>query len=317
MVNENMTENNKIGAAILYFREIHQISQIRLSKGLCSVATLSRIETGERDVDTLLLETLLERLGKTPNEFELILTEQDYLLYQSRVEIKKAINNKNCREAEDILELYERMIDPKNRVHMQFIVNCKALLNELIGGAVETTIDLFMEAIAYTVPDFKVYKIKDYYLSNSELNIIIDAIQRMVQASMTVRARDILIQVLEYLDSHRAMEESNRLYPKVAYIAGMIYMKDNDLTRALEISSKGLEKCKGNRSMEYVGELYLIKAQASEIIYKNRGEILLHQKECMKLFLQAYYTLEFCGELQEAEQVKKHLREEYQWADTV
>lgn len=316
MTNENITDNNKIGSAILYFRETYQISQIRLSRGLCSVATLSRIETGERDADGLLLEALLERLGKTPNEFELVLTELDYLLYQRREDIRRAIRDKECKEAADLLSQYEKSADTKSNVHMQFIVNCKALLNELTGGAVETTIELFMKAIDYTVPNFKAYKINDYFLSNSELNIIIDAIQRMIAAGMTLKARELLIPVLDYLDSHRSMEESNRLYPKVAYIAGMLYMQDKDLTRALEISTRGLEKCKGNRSMEYVGELYFIKARASEIIYKNHGEYALHKKECMKLFLEAYYTLDFCGELPTAEQVKTHLQEEYRWADT-
>jgi hypothetical protein len=68
----------------------------------------------------------------------------------------------------------------------------KALLNELHGGAIEATIELLMEAISYTVPDFKTNKIKDYYLSNSELNIIIDVVQRMISAEMTERAKEIL-----------------------------------------------------------------------------------------------------------------------------
>lgn len=184
MANEFESDNNKIGSAIYYFRENNYISQSKLCKGLCSVSTLSRIEAGERDVDSLLLEALLERLGKTPNQFELILTDLDYESYQNREEIKKLIEKKNITVAESRLNMYERISGSKGSVHKQFIVTCRALLNELKGGPMEQTIDLFMDAISYTVPDFKANKINEYHLSNTELNIIIDIIQRMISAEI-------------------------------------------------------------------------------------------------------------------------------------
>jgi transcriptional regulator with XRE-family HTH domain len=85
--------NNNIGSAISYFRDTYHISQSKLCKGLCSVSTLSRIEAGERDIDAFLLEIFLERLGKIPYQFELILTDFDYEAYQSRKEISKLIED--------------------------------------------------------------------------------------------------------------------------------------------------------------------------------------------------------------------------------
>jgi transcriptional regulator with XRE-family HTH domain len=308
-------ENNKIGSAILYFRESYHISQSKLCKGLCSVATLSRIEAGERDVDSLLLETLLERLGRMSNQFELILTEFDYVLYQNREEIKKQIDDKNYNTAYTLLQEYEQIAASKGNVHMQFIVTSKALLNELYGGAVDATIELFMEAISYTVPDFKTNEIKDYYLSNSELNIIIDVIQRMIAVGMTERAKEILVQVLEYLELHNSMEENNRLYPKVAIIASRLFLQEQDLNRALDMCNKGLEKNKGSRKMDYLGELSLIKAQTTEGLLKAQKKWDFLQKECLKIYLQAYYVFDFCEDHTTAEKIKKHLQEEYKWAD--
>lgn len=307
-------ENNKIGSAIQYFRESYHISQSKLCKGLCSVATLSRIEAGERDVDSLLLETLLERLGRMPNQFEMILTDFDYLLYQNREEIKKQIEDNNYSKAYTLLNEYEQIAASKGTVHLQFIITCKAMLNELNGGAVEATIELFMEAISNTVPDFKENNIKDYLLSNSELNIIIDVVQHMIAAGMVERAKEILIQVLDYFDSHNSMEENDRLYPKVAVIASRLFMQDHDLERALEMSDKGLEINKGSRKMDYLGELSLIKAQTSEGLLKENKDWKLSQNDCLKLYLQAYYVLDFCEEYTTTEKIKKHLQEEYKWA---
>jgi len=315
MSKESGIENNKIGSAIQYFRESHHITQTKLCKGLCSVATLSRIEAGERDVDSLLIETLLERLGKTPNQFELILTDFDYDLYHNREEIKKQIEDKNYNTACELLDEYEQIAASKGTVHLQFIITSKALLNELQGGSIETSIELFMEALTNTVPGFKTQEISDYYLSNSEINIIVDIAQRMISAGMTEMAKEILVQVLAYLDSHNSMEENNRLYPKVAVIASRLFMQEPDLDRALDMCNKGLKSNKGSRKMDYLGELSFLKAQTTEGLLKAQNKWRYSQKECLKLYLLAYYIYDFCEESTTADKIKKYLQEEYKWED--
>lgn len=317
MAKDNQEQNNNIGSAILYFREKHQITQTRLSKGLCSVATLSRIESGERDADSLLLDALLERLGKTPNEFELILTDFDYLAYQSREEIKKLIREERFIEASDLLHEYGNMVEGKSVVHRQFVVAMEALLNELQGGDIHRTIELLLEAITSTVPDFKANRILDYYLSNSELNIIIDLVQRMIAAGLISEAKNVLRQILEYFDLHSSIEESDRLYPKLAVIAARFYMQEEDWTRSLEICDKGIEKNKGNRKLDYYGDLYQLKAQNIEKLHREKKEWIVYKKECIRLYLQAYHVFAFLNESTIAEDIMRYIQEEYSWEDTV
>lgn len=316
MTKEIEVENNKIGAALQYFRESAQLSQGKLCKGLCSVATLSRIEAGERDVDSLLLETLLERLGRMSNQFELILTDEDYILYQNREALKKKIEEKNNIAAQKLLAEYEQVAATKGNVHIQFIAASRARINELEGGSDDATIELLMNAISYTVPDFTTNKIKDYYLSNCELDIIVNLIQRMITAGYIVRAEKLTLQVLDYLDIHNSIEDNNSLYPKVAVIACRLYIKDHNQEQAMEICNKGLDKMKGNRKMDYLGELYDIKAHLLEESRKQQGHSEQLKMECLKYYLQAYYIYEFCEERSQAERIKKHLQEEYEWVDT-
>ncbi len=315
MGKNNDLAKNKIGAAIQYFRESYGITQGKLCKGLCSVATLSRIEAGERDVDSLLLETLLERLGRMPNQFELILTDFDYMIYQYRIDINKLIQDKNYTMAYELLKNYEQMTASKGNVHMQFIVYCRALLNEVQGGAVEETINLLMEAITYTVPDFKTYRIMDYYLSSSELGIIIEITQRMIIAGIIDRAKGILDQVLEYLGLQEFSEDTNQTYSKVAVMACKLYIAEGHIAKALALCDKALEKTKGSRRMEYLGDLYYVKANTTEELFKHQGRWDSVKKECLKYYLQAYHVYFFLEENTEAELIKKHLEEEYQWAD--
>lgn len=315
MTKEIEIENNKIGATIQYFRESIQLSQGKLCKGLCSVATLSRIEAGERDVDSLLLETLLERLGRMSNQFELILTDEDYILYQNREAIKKKIEDKDPITAQKLLAEYEQAAASKGNVHIQFIAVSRALINELEGGSDEATIELLMNAISYTVPDFTTKKIKDYYLSNCELDIIINLIQRMITIGLTDNAKKLTLQVLDYLDLHNYVEDSNNLYLKVAVIACQFYIREHNQERALEICNKALAKNERTRKMDYLGDLYDIKAHLLEQNRRKQGDSVQLKTECLKYYLQAYYIYDFCGEKSQADRIRTHLQEEYEWVD--
>jgi hypothetical protein len=261
------------------------------------------------------LDALLERLGKTPSQFELILTDSDYVLYQSREDIKKEIGNSNFSEAYRLLDKYKEIADSKGTVHKQFIVANKALLNELQGGATDITIDLLLEAISYTIHGFKTNDIKEYYLSNTELNIIIDIMQRMVSTGRVDGTKERILQIMDYLEAHNSMEEYTRLYPKVAIIAGRLYMQEKNFDMVLLLCNSGLDKNRGNRKLDYWGELSLLKAQATEAIYKTKNGWGKKQKECLKLYLQALYIFDFCGEHMPARKIREHIQEEYKWAD--
>lgn len=315
-IDRDIDSNNNIGSAIQYFRETYHISQSKLCKGLCSVSTLSRIEAGERDIDAFILETLLERLGKMPHQFELIITDFDHEAYQRRIEINKQIEDEASSEAYKLIKEYDELASEKGSPHRQFVMICIAKLNEITGGKPETTIDLLMEAISCTVPDFDSEELAEYFLSNSEFNIILDILEKMISTGMTDRAHKTLDQILNYLFWHSQMERKNSLYPKVAAIASRFYMEQSDLDRALEICNKGLEMNKGSRSIGYLGELNYIKANIIEKKIKAAGLWETSDKgECISLFLKAYHLFDFFEEHTKSEKIKKHLQEEYKWED--
>ena len=312
----DIDSNNNIGSAIQYFRETYHISQSKLCKGLCSVSTLSRIEAGERDIDAFILETLIERLGKIPYHFELILTDFDYEAYQSRMEINKLIEDGAIDEAHKLIKEYDELASDKGSPHRQFVMVCKARLNELKGGKPEVTIDMLMEAIACTVPDFDTEELAEYFLSTSEFNIILDILQRMISTGMTDRAHKTLDQIINYLFWHSQMEQNINIYPKIAAIGARFLLEQNDLDRALELCNKGLEMNKGSRRIKYLGKLSLIKARATEGKFKAAGLWETCDKgECICLYLKAYHLFHFFDDYTKSDRIKKHLREEYGWED--
>ena len=136
-----------VGNAILHFREKYQLPQSSVCAGICSTATLSRIETGEREFDSLLSETLLGRLGKAANHFEFVLNDSDYELCRIRYQLEKHISEKQVKEAKELLERYE-IIAPKEQIlYQQHLLFCRAQILKMEGKEGKEVRDLFYEAI--------------------------------------------------------------------------------------------------------------------------------------------------------------------------
>ena len=63
-------------------REKRGISQERLCRGVCAVSALSRYENGERIPDRLLMNTLIERLGKSSDKLVTMISCQEYAYFE-------------------------------------------------------------------------------------------------------------------------------------------------------------------------------------------------------------------------------------------
>ena len=107
-----------IGNALFYYREKKGLSQEQVCEGICTRMTISRIETGAREVDSLMSESLLERIGKSANRFEFVLNEEDYHLYILREAIKKAVDEQKPEEAKLNLEEYKKQMEEEEREKM-------------------------------------------------------------------------------------------------------------------------------------------------------------------------------------------------------
>ena len=95
---------NTVGIALSYYREKYGLSMTQVCEGICSPATMFRIEEGYREVDSLVSATLLSRIGKQVLEFELLLNEKDYNLFRLRKDIHRNLEEKNLDTAEKLLQ---------------------------------------------------------------------------------------------------------------------------------------------------------------------------------------------------------------------
>lgn len=76
-----------IGSLIEDLRKKQNISRKSLCEGLCESSILSKLELGESVPNILLVDRFLQRLGKSPDMFEVLLSDDEYKAMLERLDI--------------------------------------------------------------------------------------------------------------------------------------------------------------------------------------------------------------------------------------
>lgn len=95
----------EVGRMLYMLRKEKAMSQEELCRGLCSVATLSRVEKGECRLDIYTFHAILERLGRSAKGIQSVLTLEEFAFLVKRRNIQIALMTKDYDQAQqDIFE---------------------------------------------------------------------------------------------------------------------------------------------------------------------------------------------------------------------
>ena len=126
-------EDNILGELIRKGRIEKGVTKKALSRGLCSITSLTRYEEGERIPGKFLADSLLERLGMTPYKYEFIMTDDEFRYGQMRRMIDRMIKNGDKEPAVGYLEEYRREAGKEGKLHEQYLA-LKAAEIALLNG---------------------------------------------------------------------------------------------------------------------------------------------------------------------------------------
>ena len=111
---------HNVGRILFRLREEMGISQAQLGRGLADVVELSRLEHGGMEPDYFLMEALFQRLGKSMDKLELVISEEEYQLIFLRSMILEGMENRNYELVEKVLKEYETYPDSVKPLHRQY-----------------------------------------------------------------------------------------------------------------------------------------------------------------------------------------------------
>ena len=163
----------KSGQIIYNVRTTLGVTQEELCYGLCSVSTLSKYETGERVPDSLLFYAFMQRLGKSADRVNIMISNQDAEYYEWKKDISDAIEAQKWEEVKRKKNERERVnIIINEGLENQYV----AYLDALIALKDENNVSKFCEcitkAITYTIPSIEEWN-GESLISSNEFNLIL------------------------------------------------------------------------------------------------------------------------------------------------
>lgn len=232
----------------------------KLCEGLCSTKTLRNLQNGSRNLDKLLQDEILSRLGAAAEEYIYLLDYDEYSRWKARQQILYYIIWNQPDGAQWLLEDYRKHYDMGNRLERQFILSMTVQIQNLKGADKNKLLVLIEEALSLTVPSWKDEGLTDFILSIRELNLILEAEQCRDDKERPER----YIEVINYLEKtgwdSRVMA---KIYPKAVYFLCRSVAKSGSLkedsrwsrAKLLRYCNRGIDILRENERMYYLWEL--------------------------------------------------------------
>lgn len=108
MIDWNEQQQWTVGDIVRRMREEAKIGLEQLSRGLCSVATLSRIEAGEREMELLLAWRIFQRLGYKIDKYELYATEEELQQWEQRSQMEDLAKKGDTKNLAFAIQKYRK-----------------------------------------------------------------------------------------------------------------------------------------------------------------------------------------------------------------
>lgn len=202
-----------IGEYIKQKREELNVTQEQLCEGVCTTATLSRLENGRQSPSRKVINALLRRLGAPTDRFFALVSENELEIEKLMADIQNDCilwrraghdSRSEIREAALVkLSRLEEIIETDDNITWQYILSKRAILGGPDGSlSFEEKMDMLLTAIRMTIPDFNLKKIYLHRYSVIETTIIIDIARTYSEVGEKRKAIDIYRQLLNFIEEH-------------------------------------------------------------------------------------------------------------------
>lgn len=307
-------EDWHIGNVIRRLRTEQGISQGQLCRGLCSVATLSRIEAGNRDMDLILEHRVLNRLGYFPDKYESFESQEEFLQLEQRREIKKRMDSQEWDTLEALLKQYEsqwKELARTNTLHRQFISTVRGWLLVRHQHRHQDGIKMLEMAIGLTVPGWKDEWALKGLLAEEELEILNLLAQSYQLLGEEARAYEIWEQILLYLErDNRYLRAMVKLYTGVICKVLPILLHEKQAETGLKLCEKGIGTLARRSDLYHWPELLYWKGRSLELLHE-KGEAAL--QAAWEAYKRAYYACRLFGNEAMAEEALRRAGREEPW----
>lgn len=295
---------NTVGEILRFYREKYNLNQNDVCAGICSVSTLSKIENGSKEADSLILETLLERIGKEVLQFEMILNDYDYSLWELRRKIEMEIKHNRKESAKQFLHEYETQMPQNNNVHLQYLLYHRLLLDDY--SSADEKCAMANQALEYTCQDID----KAVLYHETEIELIILLVQNKCPEAKDGRER--LNKILKVIQNVYTNRRKEAISARILMELTLMEWNDMRYLETIRCADKTIEVISHSREIDYVGEVHFIKAKAIEKYYHGK-DWDKEEDNCKNECMMSYYTFDIMKNENGKQEVQKFCEEKLKW----
>lgn len=293
-------------------REEAKIGLEQLSRGLCSVATLSRIEAGEREMGLLLAWRIFQRLGYKIDKYELYATEEELQQWEQRSQMEELASREDTERLACAIQTYRQQWGKRveeNPLQRQFLAYMQGLLDMQKGDFQEAK--ELLEAAAEEIVPSREQMVGNAALGEMELeilNALSDIYEHMGEVEKSEKLREMLLENIGR--EKKRVKIYLKLYTEFFCKHARNMMETKGSARTLNAAETCLKILQEEKKTCCLPELLHIQAKCLEDLFQKKGEA----KEVMlKSWQKAYYIYRLYEKPEEAEKIRKYLEETYQW----
>lgn len=294
-------EQRTMEIVLKYFRKKYNLSQEEICEGICSVTTLSRLEQGNREIDSLLGQTLLGRIGKEVTLFETMLNEADFELWKIRTEIEDYVEKNQFKAAKQKIREYRQVMPQEERIHEQFCLYQEALLIIAEKKPLEQLCKTL--EIKITISDFGEEIDKKRLYSPIEIEMIFLLIH--YDDSKENIAEQELLKILDYVEKYYSDRKKEKVGTKIFLELIRHQKQRNDYEKILVYTEEAINFISRGTGFHHLADIYFLRAKTREKMFceekENQEWIRLSIEECEL----AYHLYEIEDNEKQAEEAAK------------
>ena len=196
-------QNYKLGEYIRQRRLDLGLTQEQVCAGICESVTLSRFENGKQTPSRNRINAILQRLGLPDDRYYALVTPEELEIEALKKEIVSCNALKCVEEGFDKISRLEKIAKPDDQITQQFILRSKVLWGGLDKRySNDERIQMLLQAIRMTIPDFQLDKIEDFLFTLDEMKLVNQIGNAYSLSGDNEKAADIFYRLLQYIRKH-------------------------------------------------------------------------------------------------------------------
>lgn len=276
-------QNFFLGEYIKQRREALDLTQSQVCEGICTPATLSRIENGTQTPSRTRINAILQRLGLPDDRYISLLSKNELKIEALKKEIVACNVTERVAEGREKLAELEEMEEAADPPVQQFILRSRVLLGSLDGSCPpEEQIRLLLKAIRLTVPRFNLDEIERFLYATDEVKIINQMGVAFSDNNENEKAAVLYEQLLRYIRAHHQESVTSRgVVPMILYNYARVLDLCGRYEEGAVLAREGQEACIGYGHYHCLPNCIEIEAECCHFLGQD--------EKSAELYHQAYY----------------------------